>query len=129
MQIGVTREKSTKLFEDFTEFVKDLKEEPPNIENQIWIDMLGDIEKEYLDCISYMFYLHELTEDDLLNSDSSAKWEVFDGYLFVILYANDKVENECCLSIVLGDYYMLSFHKDEIEAINDMEEDVDQYRK
>eukprot|EP00770_Monocercomonoides_exilis_P000244 MONOS_242.1-p1 / transcript=MONOS_242.1 / gene=MONOS_242 / organism=Monocercomonoides_exilis_PA203 / gene_product=unspecified product / transcript_product=unspecified product / location=Mono_scaffold00004:89421-91727(+) / protein_length=674 / sequence_SO=supercontig / SO=protein_coding / is_pseudo=false len=96
----------------------------PNTDNEMWIDFEGKMNKENIEKVGYMFYLHKLTVDDIIKEDSSAKWEVFSNYLFMICMAESGEKELTEVSIVVGDYFLLTFHRDEINGITDAWEDL-----
>lgn len=119
MAVYVCTNSGTHTFENVESSLSYLVQVHPTEDDPLWLDFVGTIDTIQMDKIRFMFNLHPLTVDDILNQDSSAKWELFDTYLFLICFIRDSEDDtDSRLSVVLGDTCILTFHNDENAGID-----------
>ncbi|KAK2953717.1 putative CorA-like Mg2+ transporter protein [Blattamonas nauphoetae] len=126
MIITVYSVSGTKEFQQFDTFLTDVVQNPPSQSNKIWYDFEGEPDVDDMSKLAYMFYLHPLTVEDIIKLDSNAKWEIFDNYLFIICMAKGEGEFFNEMSIILGDYFILTFHRNSLLGIDSAWSDVRQ---
>ncbi|KAH7814927.1 putative magnesium transporter [Monocercomonoides exilis] len=111
MLISICSDENILDFNSFTDFVSYMKCTCPSKEKPLWIDLQGEPSREEMKKLAYIFNLHPLTVDDIINQDSSAKWELFDTYLFLICYSKNENGDEIPISFVLGETVLVTFHR------------------
>jgi magnesium transporter len=81
-----------------------------------WINIDGVHNVEIIKTLGEQFGLHQLTLEDILNTEIRPKIEVFESYILIIVKMlrynnlNKEIEAEQ-VSLVLGDNYVLSFQE------------------
>ncbi|MFW6071780.1 MAG: magnesium/cobalt transporter CorA [Candidatus Bipolaricaulota bacterium] len=110
---GLTRDKG----------LEELIEKKEREEGSFWIDIgEEDFSPETVKKIGNKLELHPLTVDNVLTRENRPIVELFDDYLFVLAsslggaFELGRLETRQ-LSIVLGDNYVATFHRKEIDAI------------
>lgn len=102
----------------------ELSREINSDDTTFWVDVgVEDFGSETIKKISNELGLHPLTVDDILTRENRPIVDLFDDYLFVLASALPKTfeigELETRqLSIVLGPNYVITFHREEIDAID-----------
>jgi magnesium transporter len=81
-----------------------------------WINVDGVHNVEIIKTLGEQFGLHQLTLEDILNTEIRPKIEVFENYMLIIVkmlrYNNSSKEIEAeQVSMILGDNYVLSFQE------------------
>jgi len=90
----------------------------------VWIDFQG-MEDEDMKKIETYFRLHPLTIEDCLIEDTREKFEVFEGYLFVVINEIHYIEysnilNNVNLCIVVFPNVVLSFHYAPVQTMHEV---------
>ena len=89
-----------------------------DLQGNTWINVDTVSDPDILKSLGESFGLHELTIQDIANTDHRVKYEDFGSYLLVMLKMLEydaelkRVETEQ-LSIVLGDNFLLTFQEPE----------------
>jgi len=109
--------------------VKDL----PKLKNKkIWID-ITDITQHEADLLGKFFDLHNVTEDDLISSHGRIKVEQFPHYLFCTFYSVGKDSKKKIklvpLDYVIGNKFLISAHRGELETYEKIKEDKDRLKR
>jgi magnesium transporter len=83
-----------------------------------WINIIGLHDSEILNNIGNHFGIHSLTLEDIVNTETRPKVEIFDDYIFIVLkmifYNQEREEVELeQLSILLGQHYVITFQEKE----------------
>lgn len=88
-----------------------------------WIDIIGLHDAEILDNIGSHFGIHVLTLEDIVNTETRPKIEIFDDYIFIVLkmiFYNEELETTEMeqLSILLGHHFVITFQEREGDILN-----------
>jgi magnesium transporter len=83
-----------------------------------WINVIGLHDPNILNNIGDHFGIHALTLEDIVNTETRPKVEMFDDYIFIVLkmlFYNEEGEKVECeqLSILLGSNYVITFQERE----------------
>jgi magnesium transporter len=105
-----------KKTDDLKEWREILKEKAP----VIWVNVDGLARIDLLQEIGGFFNLHQLTLEDILNSDQRSRQEAYDDYTYVVLKALSYDENEHRVedeqvSIIIGKDYVISISERETD--------------
>lgn len=116
-------------FEELEQFIDYFTSNQVISEKSYWIDFEGYPSVDEMSILSHIFGLHALTVDDILKTDSSAKYEIFEQYLFVVVLCTAHNEEYSEICIVLSDNFILSFHHDEVESIEQTYDSLNIFEK
>lgn len=99
----------------------DIKELAKLKNKKIWMD-ITDITKEEADFIKKSFNLHPVTIEDITRYNTRIKVEEFQNYLFCVFYGiqNTKSIELVEMDFVLGNNFIISTHKKEIQSFNEL---------
>lgn len=94
-----------------------------------WIDITGLHNPETIKSIGTRFNLHPLTIEDILHTGQRPKMEEFDQYVYFVLKMlhfdqENKVIRSEQLSIVLGNYFVLTFQEQPGDTFNPVRERI-----
>lgn len=96
----------------------------PRKEEVMWID-IHEKREDFL-AIKDIFKIHPLTVDDCLKKETRIKIEVFDNYLFVIIYGiiihkyEVKIQE---VDFLVGQNFIITNHLNDVEAIHQLHDD------
>lgn len=111
--IGVTY---YELFEDLINYLKTAKPQP---DDPIWIDFIGSPTEDEMNIIQFMFNLHPVTASEIMCDDGTAKWELFDNYIFIICsIKNDEDDDSSLIYITMDNTCVLTFHREENAGVS-----------
>lgn len=82
---------------------------------------------EQIDAVAQQYNFHPLTVEDVKTFDQRAKVLPFDDYLFVSLHVLERVNGEIVdheLEAFLGSDYLITFHREPIGCLRDVEKRV-----
>ena len=96
----------------------------------LWVDITS-ITSEERDIIQKVFGLHPLTSEDLFNSNVRIKVEEFPNYLFSVFYGikKEKKIGVVELDFIIGDKFLITNHKGEIESYNFLKNNIEKLEK
>ncbi len=95
-----------------------------NLKQQcVWIDLIDTDERE-LQRLSKRFDLHPLTVEDMQHRNVRVKVEVFNQYLFIVVYGLEKENGYRMLEgdYVIGKNFVISSHKKELRSHRNLKE-------
>jgi magnesium transporter len=105
--------------------IKDLKK---LINKRLWIDITS-FTKEAAAILKENFNLHPLTIEDMMHASSRVKIEEFPDYLFSIFYGIRQKNELTEIDFILGDNYVISHHKKEIQSCKELKDNQDRIEK
>ena len=91
---------------------------------RFWID-ISDPSQNEVALMKELFALHPITAEDILTTNTRAKIEQFEDYLFVVLYGIYKHKNIRLreMDFVLGKNFLVTAHKQTIEGFDKFKRD------
>ncbi|MDD3001216.1 MAG: magnesium/cobalt transporter CorA [Candidatus Riflebacteria bacterium] len=111
--------------ESLCEQIDELKTFAKSSERQ-WISISGLSDENYLNQLSEIFEIDKLTMEDILNPNHRPKFEVFDGYIFVVmkiltLNSSGRPEAEQ-VSLILDETRVLLFKEKDADVFEPVRE-------
>lgn len=89
-----------------------------------WINVDGVHDAKVIEQIGALFQLDNLALEDIMNTSSRAKYEEFDGYIFMVvkdLYCtDDKNIHSEQISFILKDNLLITFQEEEGDVFNNV---------
>ncbi|HLD50156.1 MAG TPA: CorA family divalent cation transporter, partial [bacterium] len=92
----------------------------------LWVDLETPTEFEE-ECLIEIFNFHDLAIDDCLNDLSQPKVDDYEEYLFLVAHAaslQEGVLKTTELDVFLGPNYVVTFRKEKIPSVDQMQEQV-----
>ena len=119
MNVYICTSSSHEVFSNFNDFLAYIKNVTLTPSEPFWIDFTGTLSSQEMSMIQFIFDLHPLTVDDILNGNSTAKWELFNHYLFIMYFIRNIDNTDSLMSMIICDGCVLTFHESESNGINE----------
>ncbi len=131
MEIFVYRQGAERVEEGFA--AEQLPELIADATNVVWVDFLGETEKENKVATSVMldvFHFHPLTVEDCFETRNSPKVEAFPDYFYLIVHGIKPGETNAAnfvtkeLDVFLGKNYVVTYHAERFKSIKEVKQQI-----
>ncbi|KAJ4462604.1 putative magnesium and cobalt transport protein CorA [Paratrimastix pyriformis] len=112
-------------FSTLDDALRALSEHPPSSTAPLWIDIGGIVPPAEMGRFAAQLGIHPLTSTDCLQPDSPPKWELFDRYLFLVIYSCPPIDSDepnlaVEIDAIVMDSLFITFHTDPEAATQKM---------